>query len=566
MSRYKCICDEHNTCIDIEVCREDASSLCILGSGGAQRELASLPKEIDVEAYLPVFLGIGMGHAYHEFRNKYPSLPVVIVDKEKDLWLAAGIRIDDENTFIIDENEGQKALLALTKWQELHGNKPFFPIAHSFYQRLDKAFYGDLQEKLKASQKFDFWGKARSPKFKNSTTRLLLISSKYFLLGEIEIACQRLGIECKHLLLESDEIGSQEFIAQLLQEVIVFKPDALLTLNHSGVDREGVLMDLLEKLQLPFVSWFVDNPHLTLAAYTGLTSPWLNIFTWDRDNIPSLKALGFENTYYLPLGTDPERFHPRNKEVKVPSTWKSDVSFVGNSMLEKVEKSWKKSNFPKKYLKDFLAFGVDFSKTTERSIASFIENEARPQYKALTDFYKKIESKEEKLAFQTGLTWEATRDYRFECVKQLFDFKPLLLGDEGWKTLLLKEKRQWRWHHPIFYYTELPNFYSHSKINFNCTSMQMKGASNQRILDVPAAGAFIITDWREQMDAMFDEKTEVICFREKEEIPDLVRYYLKNERERESITLAARKRVLACHTWDKRVEEIIRVMREKYGK
>jgi len=566
MPRHTRIYDENNTCIDIEVCREGQGPIRILGSGGAQRELACLPKNTDMENYLPVFLGIGMGHAYHEFRNKYPTSPIAIIDKEEDLWQAAGINIEDKNTLIINTSENAKALSALTKWQNRHAGKPFFPIAHSFYQRLDKVFYGELRDKLLASQKFDFWGKSRSPKFQNSTTRFLLISSQYFLLGEIDLACKRLGIECKHLLLENDEISSQEFIAQLLNEVISFKPDALLTLNHSGVDREGILMNLLEKLQLPFISWFVDNPHLVLSAYTGLTSPWLNIFTWDKDNIPSLKAQGFENTYYLPLGTDPMRFHPRNKKLSFPKKWESDVSFVGNSMLAKVEKRWSKSRFPQKYFKTFLSLGVDFSKTDEKSITTFIENQTNPTYKSLIEFYKGIKVQEEKLAFETGLTWEATREYRFECVKQLFDFHPLIVGDDAWKNLFSQEKRPWRWHDAISYYTELPNFYTHSKINFNCTSMQMKGASNQRILDVPAAGAFVITDWREQMETMFDEGTEVICFREKEEIPDLIRYYLKHDKERENITLAARKRVLACHTWDKRVEEIVRVMREKYGK
>ena len=31
-------------------------------------------------------------------------------------------------------------------------------------------------------------------------------------------------------------------------------------------------MDLINKLELPFISWFVDNPHLILYSYEGLTS------------------------------------------------------------------------------------------------------------------------------------------------------------------------------------------------------------------------------------------------------------------------------------------------------
>lgn len=566
MSRYKCIQDECNTCIDIEVYREGASSICMVGSGGAQREYNYLPQNIDGEAHLPVFLGIGMGHAYCKFREKYPTTPVAIIDKEKDLWQAAGINIEDENTLIINETDKYSVLVALTRWQELNGGKPLLPIVHLFYQRLDKDFYGELREKLSASQNFNIWKKARLPRFQNKITRLLLVVSNYFLIGEIETACKRLGIECRLLLVENHEMGSYDFIEQLLKETLLFKPDAMLTLNHSGVDREGVLMGLLEKLELPLISWFVDNPHLILSVYAGLANPWLNIFTWDKDNIPSLKSQGFESTYYLPLGTDPERFHPSNKNANFPKAWKSDVSFVGHSMYDKVEKSWKRTHYPKKYLKTFLALGTEFVTDDERMIVDFIENHTNPEYQELIQFYKDTKKQEEKIAFEGGLTYEATRVYRLACAKQLLDFKPLIVGDDDWKELLRHEKRSWNWYPAINYYAELPYFYGHSKINFNCTSMQMKGASNQRILDAPAAGAFVLTDWREQMEAMFDEKTEVVCFREKEEIPDLIRYYLKHDTERERIAIAARKRVLSCHTWDKRIEEIIRVMQEKYGK
>ncbi len=566
MGRYTCVYNEDNLCIDVEVSREGANPLFLIGNGGAQREIATLPRDLDIEKHLPVFIGIGMGHGYREFRKQYPLAPVAIVDKEKDLWEAADIDIKDENTLILHDDVTSSIMSKLTAWQNTYISKSFIPVVHPFYQRLDKTFYGDIREKLLANQQFDFWGKARFERFQQKKTKLLLISSQYFLLGEIESACTRLGVEYKHLQLENEEMGSQEFIEQLLKEVLLFKPDALLTLNHSGVDREGVLMDLLDKLQLPLISWFLDNPHLVLSAYTGLTSPWLHIFTWDKDNIASLKSEGFENTYYLPLGTDPERFHPRNKQEKSPTSWKSDVSFVGNSMYYKEEKAWGKTKFPSRYFKDFLSLAVKFSKVDEKSITTFIKNQTNPKHKPLIDIYNATKTQYERLAFETGLTWGATKDYRYECVKQLLDFKPLIVGDDGWKLLFKEEKRQWRWLDAITYYTELPIFYTHSKINFNCTSMQMKGASNQRILDAPAAGAFVITDWREQIASMFDEKTELVCFREKEEIPDLIRYYLKHDTERENIVQAARKRVLACHTWEKRVEEIICVMQEKYKK
>lgn len=181
--------------------------------------------------------------------------------------------------------------------------------------RLDRAWYGSLRKHLEASRKFDFWGKARQPRFRDDMPRLLLITSRYFLVGEVAAACGRIGVRQRTLTLESDEISSEDFVKSLLREALEFRPDAVLTLNHLGVDREGVLTELLAKLELPLVSWFVDNPHLVLHLYRGLSSPWMAIFTWDRDNIDSLRKQGFSHVFHLPLGTDPTRFRPGRRAV-----------------------------------------------------------------------------------------------------------------------------------------------------------------------------------------------------------------------------------------------------------
>lgn len=556
---------ENGTCVDIEIKRENALPFQMLGNGGKNRELAILPKDFDQTKYLAVFLGYGMGIAFAEFRRRYPAAPLAIVDKEQDILEALNFSCP-EDVLLISEQDKKEAITKLTKWQEKNQKKALYPVINPFYQRLDREYYGFLREHAAASQKFNFWDKAKYAKFQSSSPKLLLISSKYFLMGEVETACKNLKLEYRHIQLGNDEIAHSEFVRQLLEEIVSFKPDALITLNHLGVDREGVLMDLINKLELPFISWFVDNPHLILYSYEGLTSPFLHIFTWDFDNVPSLKAKGFNNVYYLPLGTDAERFNPKNKEKLIAPAWKSPVSFVGNSMIDKVQKRLDACNLPKHLYADFFALAKDFISSPKRIAEKFILDDGKQLFPALIKHYQEQFDTEEKLAFETGMTWEATRVYRLECVKQTLDFNPLLVGDHGWNVFLEKEKRPWRWHAPINYYDQLPYFYPHSTINFNCTSMQMKGASNQRILDVPATGSFVITDYREQMENMFDIGEEIICYKNNEEIPDLIRHYLNHGKEREAIVRKGRERVLKCHTWTHRMSEILSVMKEWYGR
>lgn len=556
---------ENNICVDIEIKRENALPLTLLGAGGKNRELAILPKDFDETKHLAVFLGCGMGIALSEFQKQFPYAHIALIDKENDILETLHFSCPD-TVFFINEQDRKDALKKLTKWQEQHHNKALYPIVNPCYQRLDKDYYGYLREQAAASRKFNFWEKAKYPKFQSAKPKLLLISSKYFLMGEVENACKDLGLDYHYILLGNEEIAHTDFVKQLLEEIVSFKPDALITLNHLGVDREGVLMDLINKLELPFISWFVDNPHLILYSYEGLTSPFLHIFTWDLDNVPSLKARGFSNVYYLPLGTDATRFQPANKDKLISPSWKSEVSFVGNSMIDKVQKRLDACSLPQKFYQDFFALAKTFIHSPKRIAEKFLLDEGKKNFPALIQHYQDNFDTEEKLAFETGMTWEATRVYRLDCVRQILDFNPLLVGDNGWNVFLREEKRPWRWHEPINYYDKLPYFYPHSTINFNCTSMQMKGASNQRILDVPAAGAFVLTDYREQMENMFDIGKEIICYKNKEEIPDLIQFYLSHDKEREQIVQKGRERVLKCHTWTHRMDEILRTMKAFYAK
>jgi spore maturation protein CgeB len=159
---------------------------------------------------------------------------------------------------------------------------------------------------------------------------------------------------------------------------------------------------------------------------------------------------------------------------------------------------------------------------------------------------------------EAALLWRATLEYRLVCVKELLPFEPVIYGDPGWRELLgngaaLRPE--------VNYYDELPQVYNASAINFNATSLQMKAAVNQRVFDAPAAGGFVLTDFREQLAELFEVGEEVACFGEPGEIGDLVRFYLKHPEVRKTMTAKARRRVLAEHTYRHRVAAMLDTMR-----
>ena len=537
----------------------------MLGSGGAERELAFARSFAETlpQGVLPVLLGSGAGYALRYLAEHCAArnIPLLVVDKEADILAATGLQEQTASVVHWITQDSSHIDKELTQWQEAHGGLPLLPCPHPFYSRLDKEFYGKLRAVCEASRKFNFWEKIRYPRFQDGKARILIMTCKYFLTGEIIAACTRLGIEHRLLEVPDGEYGQSEFVENLLEAVVAFKPDFVFTINHLGVDREGVLVNLLEKLRLPLASWFVDNPHLILALYSQLVSPWTAIFTWDTDNIASLEAMGFSHVRYLPLGCDTARFAPPTDPLRpCRQEWQARVSFVGNSMVHKVRSRLERTNLPPLLEKTLEETATGFGASDERSIPVWLKGN-RPE---LFSLYSDIKAPSDRLDYEASITWEATRQYRLSCIAAIFPHNPLLVGDSGWNQIVPKHVA-WRYHSEISYYSDLPLFYPCSEINFNCTSKQMKGAVNQRVFDVPATGAFILTDYREQVENLFEPGREIACYHSPEEAAALVERYLAAPAEREAIAKAARRRVLHEHTYEKRVLSLIHTMRTLYS-
>ncbi|MFW6243864.1 MAG: CgeB family protein [Desulfovibrionales bacterium] len=530
----------------------------LMGGSPARSEQSAVTRQTAKSNTLPVLLGSGLGHAVQALLDRGPG-PVAVVDKEEPILTVSGCRerfSSRREVLWIEDPDPGAALEKLTRWQLEHGGAPFQPVVLPHYLRLDREYYHGLLQALSASSRYDFWARARYAKFASYPPRVLLMTSGYFLVEELRAACERMGTPYRLITIEEREAGRTEFIETLLQTVMEFKPDFVLTVNHLGVDREGVLTELLERLELPLASWFVDNPHLILYQYQRLASPLTALFTWDRDNVGTLRDKGFSRVGYLPLCTDATRFRPVRASSPAPKGWRARVSFVGNSMLSKVGGRMKVGRFPAALLRSYRMVAQEFGSSTLRSV----EEHLAAHHPDLHKIFQELATVEQRLAYETLITWEATRRYRKRCVGELLPFVPLIAGDRGWKTQFKGTGAAWRWHPELNYYRDLPRFYPLSEINFNCTSMQMKGAVNQRVFDVPACGAFVLTDQREQMDALFEPGSESVAYTDPEEIPELIDSYLRHPRQRAAVTAAARKRILAEHTYEHRLKEIFAVM------
>ncbi|MEF2229950.1 MAG: glycosyltransferase [Pseudodesulfovibrio sp.] len=534
--------------------RVGAKTWHLWGRDGLRRE-ADLADGVPADS-LPVLLGAGLGRCLKRLAERGP---VAVVDREDPIEAVTGLRAawtNRDNVLWIAAGTPDQAFARLEAWQREHGGKPFAPVLLALYRRLDPEFYAPLHHRLDGAAVFQ--GKIRYPKFQSAKPRVLFFDSDYFLCREIRSALAANGAECRPLVLEGGKTGSQRFVEELLRAVVEFRPDFALTVNHLGLDREGRLAGLLADLGMPLASWFVDNPHLILHEYAHPGAENTALFTFDAGNLDLLRAKGFAHVHHLPLATDPDRFRP-GLSAGAPASWAADVSFVGSSMARPVAECLEKADLLPELRDEYPAVAAAFGASGEPSVTAYLSTR-RPDW---ADALRDLPTTENRLALESLITWEATRQYRLDCVRRILPFSPLVVGDDGWRDQI--GPGGWRQLSRLDYYADLPRFYPLSKINFNCTSRQMIGAVNQRVFDVPACGGFLLTDYREQMEALFDLDDEAVVFRRPDEIPDLVRSLLADGQRRKRIAQNARRRILAEHTYTHRLATLLSVMRQTFS-
>jgi spore maturation protein CgeB len=542
-------------CASLQVMGEEGRRVTLHSPRRAWEEAQDLARSApqDRSPYL-VSLGLGLGyHLLALLPHLGEDQHLMVVEPEPEVLWAALATLDlsallsRPRTCLVVSPEAKKVVRHLRP-RLPHMNRDGLAFrGHPPSLRVHTTFYQEVIAGLKPCRGAAF----RPLGLKKDSLRVLVINPDYFLLVEVCRAFQQLGHQVRLALFNKRRDRGEEVLYNLLREIQDFSPDLVFTVNHLGFDREGFFLDTLHRLRIPSVSWYVDSPAIILSLYHGPQSDLAFIFVWDPTYIPDVRALGFERVFSLPLATDPEVFSPQRASGR--GSRGHPLTFVGNSMVGAVQKKLSRlpdsPEFQELFQKLFLRLkSQPFCRLESLLRAAGLEED--PWVQGL--------DRQGWSDLEAALLWQATLEYRLACIKELLPFEPVIYGDPGWRELLGNE---FRLQPEVNYYDELPRVYRTSAINFNATSRQMKAAVNQRVFDAPAAGGFLLTDFREQLAELFNLGEEVACFAEPGEIPDLVRFYLKHPEIRKKMTAKARSRVLAEHTYRHRVASMLDTMR-----
>ena len=108
---------------------------------------------------------------------------------------------------------------------------------------------------------------------------------------------------------------------------------------------------------------------------------------------------------------------------------------------------------------------------------------------------------------------------------------------------------------------ELVKVYNASKIILNLHAQGVV-STNMRTFEVMGCGAFLLTEERRTLNQLFKEGEEFISFEKPEDLPEMVRYYLKEEEKRSAIARRGQQAVYQKHTYRDRMQEFFKLCEE----
>jgi spore maturation protein CgeB len=152
---------------------------------------------------------------------------------------------------------------------------------------------------------------------------------------------------------------------------------------------------------------------------------------------------------------------------------------------------------------------------------------------------------------------------RYEVVREILDLPLDIYGQWGRQVRKDPALRQ-RIRAKGVWGEALLRVLNRSKIVLNITGWDPARypALNQRVFDVPATGAFLLTDYSPELEESYRLGEEIVCYRDAGELRDKARYYLAHDAERDVIARRGYAKALTLPTIRDRMAAVVRRLSE----
>ncbi|HTY77033.1 MAG TPA: glycosyltransferase [Candidatus Bathyarchaeia archaeon] len=175
-------------------------------------------------------------------------------------------------------------------------------------------------------------------------------------------------------------------------------------------------------------------------------------------------------------------------------------------------------------------------------------------------------SAEERLRYSRPISLVGSRyPYRERLVKELLAY-PLKLWGAGWRRAESPDIRSRVAGGPVWGQAKLA-VYCGSTLSLNPHHpMNDIVGVNTRAFELAASGVCQVSDLKDELPLLFAPGEEVLAYRDLEELKQYLTYYLSHPDEARTIGENARKRALKEHTLRHRIDEMLAVIDQRFGR
>lgn len=385
---------------------------------------------------------------------------------------------------------------------------------------------------------------------------VVFLKSKTFLAREVENALKK-RTDARLLVTDVPEHIPPENVPSVFERIKPFLPALVISINNAGTDFQGALGDLIESSGSFQCNWFLDDPFYEDIFFKRRAPNLKNRidFVSEESFVPALRQKGYK-AFFLPLAVDPLYF-----KLEGAIDFTRDIAFVGNSSLE-----WLDTLITEDVQKELEKFAllINTLKTMYYKNPStadlrgyLLENPAQWENKTVLEREKFL------FLIEWFVGYLYRRDFIIEMSRHFKD-RFTCFGDIYWSRFIDPSRVST----DACYYTNLCSYYRSTKVNLDINRIQIKTSFTQRIFDCKASGAFVLTEKRPLNGRYFvtsGPEQELAEFSSRTECMDLIEYYCEHDDERQRIALAGREKVLALHTYDKRIERVFELCKQECG-
>lgn len=307
------------------------------------------------------------------------------------------------------------------------------------------------------------------------------------------------------------------------------------------------ISEACQKYNIPYVSWVFDCPHYTLDSH-NINNSVNRVFVFDKKLYERLLSKGVNTICYSPLGVNDLRLielcHKLDVETDGNIIYEHDVCFLGN-LYDNEYNFYDQVKYLPSYIKGYIdavikaqerVFGMDMF--TEPSIVS------AEHIKELREYIKFEETGKYEIDYDNVildiLRKKVTVNERHEILRKMGKcFDTVLYTMPGAKSIDGVCNLG-----VAGYMDKMPRVFHRSKINLNITLRSILSGVPLRVLDILAAGGFLITNYQEEIAEYFIDGEDLVIAYTPEDMIEKTAYYLEHEDERKQIAIGGQKKVM----------------------